>query len=494
MSKFNSKSTQKHVKADSVNVAGGNSYSRDDVRQEVAMVILNSMINGDKYYEKEQDRLVRLAQLVSVTDAEFIAKAMVYARNEGNLRSISHFLATVLAENVKGSTYLRAALNKAFRRPDDLTETLALWNARNKGKMVPNVLRRSFKDRLESFDSYQLKKYEGLGNLVKLRDVVKLAHPKGDFKALIEGTMENIQTAQTVNASSTGAERAGTYKTMLANRSLGIMAALKNIKNMLEAGADDETVDMLCALFRNENAVMNSRLLPFRFVQAYNIVDGMSIDRIKAKKILAAIEQAFTLSARNIEIVSEGEKIALLLDESGSMGGHNEKSPFSIGKALMASMLTGLDKSNTVGYLWADRCREVSIDDSPMSFIKNTRTQGGGTDVWAPISKLIETKTFVDKIVVFTDMQMYDIGRYGWGASKREFKDMVKEYRKINPNVKVLFWNLAGYAGGTPMKLDHNILEVGGFSDNLMSVVPKMWKDKNALIAEIEAIDLSKVA
>jgi hypothetical protein len=161
----------------------------------------------------------------------------------------------------------------------------------------------------------------------------------------------------------------------------------------------------------------------------------------------------------------------------------------------MASMLCGLDKDKVVGYLWADRSREVSIDDSPMKFIKNTRTQGGGTDVWASISKLIETKTFVDKLLIFTDMEMYSVGSgynyYGFTSPKREFKDMVKEYRTINPNVKVLFWNLQGY-GGTPMKLDHNILEVAGFSDNILKVIPKVWTDKDALINEIEAIDLSK--
>jgi len=493
MSKFNSKVSP--AKADSVNMAGGKAYSRDSIKEEIATVVLNTMLNGNMYYETETDRLARIESLISQPEvAEFVAKTMVYTRTIGNLRSISHFLAGILSENVKGSDFLRSALNKSFVRPDDLTETLSLWNARNKGKMVPNALRRAMKDSLEGFDNYQLKKYEGSRNAVKLRDVVKLAHPKGDYKALIEGRMDNIQTAQTVNAAGTE-DRASNYKEMLSNRKLGYMGALKNIKNILEAGADAETIDMLCTLLRNERACLNSRVLPFRFIQAYEIVKGMNIDRILAKKLIKAIEDGFIISGRNVPIVDEGEKVAILLDESGSMGPSYSRTetdstcPFGHGKALMASMLTGLDQENTVGYLWADNAREVSIDGSPFDFIARTRRKGAGTNVHAALEGLIKTKTNVDKIVILTDMQMYDVDRWSKGTS--QFKDIVTKYRKINPNIKILFWNLRGYVGGTPIKLSHDILEVSGFSDKIMSVIPKMWKDKGALIKEIETIDLA---
>ena len=499
MSKFNSTNVQKS-KPNSTNMAGGVSYVREDVKKEIASVILNSMLNGNSYYKTEKDRLARIESLVSNKEiGEFCAKAMVYARNEGNLRSVSHFLAGILSENVKGESYLRSALTKSFVRPDDLTEVLSLWNARNPGKMLPNSVRRAMKDALETFDNYQLKKYAGERQEVKLRDVVKLAHPKpsekADFKALIEGTLPNIDTAQTVNAGGTGAERAAAYKSMLSNRKLGLMAALKNIKNIVQSGADKETIQMLCDLLANENVVLRSRVLPFRFVQAWITVEYLSMDRFVAKKIVAALEKGFISSAKNIEFVEEGERVALLLDESGSMGGWHshdltEQTPFNIGKTMMASMLAGLDKSNTIGYLWADNAREVSVDGTPFEFIKNTRTQGGGTDVWAAISGLIETKTVVDKLVIFTDMQMYGCGGGYRSNGPREFKAMVKEYRKINPNVKVLFWNLRGYGGGTPMKLDHDILEVSGYSDKMLSVIPKIWKEKDALVKEIESIQL----
>ena len=504
MGKFNETTRATTRRPNTKNVAGGAAFKRDDFRTEVASTVLNTMVNGDSYYEKEADRLARIESMIldNPEYAEFLAKAMVYTRNEGNLRSISHYMAVVLAESAKGTSFLKPAFIKTLIRPDDATEMIALWNTRNIGKMIPNSLRRAVKNRLENkWDAYQLKKYFGNG-AVKVSNLVNIAHPTPStdeqrtvFKQALEGNLPNIATVQTVNASSTGEERAENYANMLKERKLGYMGALKNIKNILEAGADSETIDLLCELLVNENAVLKSRVLPFRFTQAYAMVDAMNMDKIKAKKVLKAIEQGFIISARNVPIVEDGESIAILLDESGSMGGgywHSEElmdgnSPFNVGKTLMASMLTGLDKDKTLGYLWADNAREVSIDGSPMNFIKKTRTQGGGTNLTQAIGQLISTKTFVDKLVIFTDMQQNSFGRWGGEMS---FGDMIAKYRKINPDVKVLFWNLEGYGGGTPMKLDHDILEVSGFSNSMLSVIPKMWKSKDALIAEIEAIKL----
>jgi len=497
MAKFNT-NTNTVKTPDTLNTAGFTAFSRNDFKKEVATIILNSMLNGDSYYQSETDRLKSIeASVVEHPEfAEFLMKAMVYARTEGNLRSVAHYLAGMLIENVKGSTSMKPALEKSLIRPDDAQEIIALWNSRN-SKSIPNALRKAIKSRLETkWGAYQLKKYYGTGN-VKVSNLINICHPspKNDeqklmFKQALENKLPNIDTAQTVNAGTTGEDRAQKYATMLKERKLGYMALLKNLKNMLEAGVTDETVEDICNLLRNKNAVLNSKVLPFRFAQAYSIVDDMSIDKFKAKKILKAIEDGFVLSAGNVQIVEPGKKVAILLDESGSMTGWDnrpsEKTPFGIGKALMASMLVGLDKENTIGWLWADNAREVDIDKGPMTFIKETHTKGGGTNLGQAINGLIKTGTVVDSIVIFTDMQENQIG--GWGG--RPFNESMKDYRKINPNVKVLFWNLEGYGGATPMKLNHNVLEVAGYSDKMLQVIPKMWKNKDALIDEIEAIEL----
>ena len=488
MSKFN-KTTKEVTKInntpDTTNAIGYPAFDRNNIKQDIANVVLSSMLNGNSFYESEADRLKRIETTCSETEvSEFVAKAMVYARTIGNLRSISHFLAVLLAENAKGTTYLRTALTKSFQRADDLSECVSLWNSRNPGKMIPNSLRRAMRDKFETFDNYALKKYEQPRSSVKLRDVAKLCRPnpelsKGDIKALIEGRLPNIETAQTINAGSSGSDRATNYKKALQERTLGYMAALKNIKNILQSNPDEETIDLLCEFLRNENACLKSKVLPFRYVDAYNEIKCLNADKFIIKKLIKAVEDAFLISSRNIGISEPGEKVAILLDESGSMQGQ----PFNVGKSLMASMLCGLDKTNTIGYLWAYTAREVSVNGSPFEFLDKVQTQGGGTNLGSAFYELTRNNTFVDTIVVFTDEQQNYFGN---------LPEMVKEYRKINPKVKILFWNLNGYAGGTPLKLSNSILEVSGYSDKLLEVAGNMLKygDIDYLVKEIESISL----
>lgn len=492
MAKFN-RSTVGSVskpESDSVNMAGGASYSRE-YKKEVASVLLASMMNGDKYYQSEASRLKQIEDLiqdgVKQGEAEFLAKAMVYTRMEGKLRSVSHVVAVNLAQTVKGQEFMRKALVKSFNRPDDMTETASLYFSKNPNKSLPNALRRAYKDALEDkFDAYQLKKYLGETSAVKLRDIVKLAHPSPDkfedkeiFKKVIEGTLENIQTAQTVNASSTGESRKETYISMLKERKLGYMALIKNLKNILETGLNVEELKLVTDSIKNDRGIKNSMMLPFRFYDAYRELNSSSIAKMQVKKVAEALEYAFGVSTLNTGLIKEGETIGVLHDCSGSMGG-GSKSPFHNGMIIAGAMLQGLPKGDSIVYLWSDRAEEVKFGGSAFDFIDKTRTYGGGTDLGTAFRKLTTDKTVLDKIVITTDMQAYGLRVY----------DYVKEYRKISPNVKILFWNLSGYAGGTPMKLNDNILEVSGFSDKMFDVIPLMWEDKDALIKKIEEVEL----
>ena len=176
MSKFNGTNKSKPT---GTNMAGGVSYNRP-IKKEIVSVVLNSMLNGDSYYEKETDRLTHIEGLIGTSpeDSEFVAKCAVYARNEGRLRSVSHLLSVMLVENVKGAGFVRSALEKVMLRPDDATEIVSLFNQRNPGKMIPNALRRAIKHNLEnSWDLYQLKKYAQPKSKVKTKDLVKLSRP-----------------------------------------------------------------------------------------------------------------------------------------------------------------------------------------------------------------------------------------------------------------------------------------------------------------------------
>lgn len=538
MAKFNS---TKKTKPTGTNMAGGVSFDRP-IQKEIVSVVLNSMLNGDSYYESETDRLKRIEKLLKTDtkeNGEFAAKAMIYTRNEGRLRSVSHYMANILAENVKGEDYLKPAIVKAIVRADDMTEMLSLWNSRNKGKMVPNSMRRAFKIALENkFDEYQLRKYAAPKSVVKMKDVVKLVHPspknfddQSIFKRVIEDNLAAVETAQTINAGKSGKDRVNAYMDQIKSGKMGYMAAVKQIRTLLENGISIEDLKAWSNFITDPRRVEKSMLLPFRFVDAWNAVKDLTntspkvemnnalrseLEKVygnlkasentvedmssKLKIVKKALERAFGLSAGNTNIANDGEKVAILLDESGSMGGfwgrnESKKEPFYIGKTLAAAMKVGMNDEDCRFYTWSDTCTERDVkNQSPFDFITNLNTIGGGTDVAAPLKLLIKEKTFVDKIVIFTDMQLYSNVDWGYsGSMTDQVKKYVNQYRKeVNPDVKILWWNLQGYSGGAPMDLESSTetFEVSGFSDKMLQVIPKLWDDKDFLIKEIESVKL----
>ena len=487
MGRFNKTATQNTT--NTTNAAGGAAYEVNDGRKALAGVVLNSMLKGGSYYQSEDDRIEEVFALAKM-NPEFAAKAMIYARQEGNLRSVSHVLANAIVEAASGSSYLRNAITQTVVRPDDMTEMAALWFSRHKGKMLPNSMRRAFKDLLESgkWNQFQLKRYLKERSNVKLKDIILLTHPKdkdGSFKAIIEGTLEAPKSLEAKLATGTKANVA--FEELLNTNMLGYMAAMKNIRNALETGLSDEGLDKWCALVTNKNKILKSRMLPFRFYDAWISIKDLSIDHFKLAKVKAAINQAMIHSAHNLDLSVPNEKVALILDQSGSMGwGSNGAWKHAL--TLAAVMYHAFGGDNVVVYFFDSSVQKVDFGNKlPLDILESYRPNGGATYFHAPMQLLVETKTKVDKIVMLTDMQLY--GGY-MGRRDGSFDKYWNQYRNVSPKVKMLFWNLEGYNKGTPLELKDNILMANGFSDKLLSVIPKMWTNQDALVDEIEAIKI----
>jgi hypothetical protein len=495
MSKFANTATANT--ANTVNRAGGAAYKVKDAKKEIASVILASMLKGDSYYQSDASRIAQVFDLVkNLDDKVFAAKAMIYARHEGNLRSISHVLANAIAESNDGTFSLRNAIRKAIVRPDDMIEMFALWKSRH-GEMIPNAMRRAFADLLGSdkWDAYQLKKYARSNQNVKLRDIILVSHPKdkdGKLKGVIEGNLSAPKTME--NMLSEGKKASDTFEELLRENRLGYMAAVKNIRNALETGISDEVLDLWVKMISDRNRVMRSRMLPFRFVDAWRSVSRLNVDHFKLQKVKDAFDQALIHSAMNLDFVNEDDKLALILDDSGSMYGD----PWKNAITLAAILYHALPRENVVIYKFSDTVKKVDFGtQSPIDIIFNTSCNGGGTYFSMPMQELVRTNTKVDKIIMLSDMQLYrgSTGSpyYTYAGSSSiatgSFDVYWNEYRnKVNSKVKMLFWDLEGYGSGTPLELKNGILNASGFSDKLLSVIPKMWKDQNALIKEIEEI------
>lgn len=503
MSKFNQKASTVAKTArmpNAKNLAGGNGFARSDAKKELVSIVMASMLKGDQFYQSENEAVKNINRLVDTVlreDPEFVGKLMVYVRNEGNLRSVSHLLAAILAAKAKGHEFVRKALRTAFVRPDDMTETLALYKARMGAEAaIPNALRRAFKDSLESgkWGAFQYRRYAGNSKAVKLKDIVKLSHPAGNhklFKQVIEDTLPVIDTMETNLAA--GGNAAKSMVALLREGKLGYMAALKNIRSALKAGLDAEGIALWCDFIANREGIAATRVLPFRVYDAWTAVKSenhgsYTLDAFTLKKIRGALETAFESAAKNIEIVEEGERVAVILDESGSMSGM----PFKWGSVLAAAIVSKLNPDNTVFYMFAHTNREVSVPRGGIfEWLDGINANGGGTHFDQPFKALIKSKTAVDKVIVLTDMQLYSGGGNAYGSpSAVSLETYLTQLETVTKHkVKaLLFWNLNNYGGATPLRMTGRISELSGPSDKLLSMAATIMDDNDALVEAVEAV------
>jgi 60 kDa SS-A/Ro ribonucleoprotein len=186
MSKYNTK--REPVVKSTTTHQGGTGFTQKP-EHELIGILATGM--GNTYYEREGEREIRFKALISAIaskDAEFAAKALIYARSVFGQRSVTHFGAVELIPHLQGNSLGKKFFSKRARksnhggiiyRLDDMTEILAAYLQKNgSNASIPNSIKRGFKEAIEASDAYELAKYQAKAKTVSLFDIVNLVHPK----------------------------------------------------------------------------------------------------------------------------------------------------------------------------------------------------------------------------------------------------------------------------------------------------------------------------
>lgn len=483
MSKFNQTATTKVN-----NYEGGINYL-NDAKIELSSIVLNATMSRDSFYEQESNKIEIIKNLIASNQSDFIAKLSIFARTQTNLRSISHVLIILLAEHNDKSGNLRKAVYGSIARVDDMTEIVSLWNSRHPNKMVPNSIRRAFRDILDEarFDEYQLKKYEQKKKKVKLKDIIRIAKPSKNlelYKKVLDEKLPRIDTIHTNISKEKSAKVL--FEDGLKTKKLGFMEVLKLSNKIFEGAFDEKLFLSWRSYILNEYRIKNSKVLPFRYFQTYVALKNHP----QSELFKEVLQKAFLIATKSDEtIIEPNETIAIMIDDSGSMSSRSlGLNLFEHALLFTASIASKINHQNLKLYFWADRCEEFSFDTTkPFDLIINSSANYGGTLVNKPFEILLRDDIKVDKAIIFTDCQMYS-NSY---RNNETFKTYFDKYKKeVNSECKLLFWDLEGYGAGTPIKLSENIVEANGISSKMLEIIPHLWDDKDYLLKEIEKISL----
>lgn len=235
--------------------------------------VMNCLLWEDTFYEDGQAIADRIMSLVPLVEPQVVANLAVEAREKMNLRHAPLLVVRAMVSSERHRPLVADTLAKVIRRPDEMTEFLAIYwsdvigpQEQHRKRPLPAQVKKGLARAFTRFDAYQLAKYDREGP-VRLRDVLFLTHARPAdagqaevWKQLVDGTLASPDTWE-VRLSS-GADTKETFETLIAGRKLGAMALLRNLRGMLAAGVAKDTLAGALGVMNTE------RVLPWRFIIA----------------------------------------------------------------------------------------------------------------------------------------------------------------------------------------------------------------------------------
>ena len=480
--------------------------------------VLTNLVGEKKFYtsgEKDLEDLKNAVQRVLERDPKFVLQLANYARNFMHLRSVPILLLVMASLHDGAKPYVREYVPKIVKRADELAEVISLFNllvgdigdASPKGSL-PASLKKGLADTFETFDEYQLNKYKK-----GLKDVLRLTHPKPKneyqnqlYRYLIydevgeelkqiralkqllrkqEFDDEAIELIRESHATwEVAVSKFGNKAEVWNALELPFMAGLRNLRNLLEAGAY-EALDRVIAMLKDEKSVLNSKQFPFRFFSAYREVkDLYNVSGEYKAKVLKALEIAIFLSVRNIPKLHGNT--AIFVDTSGSMTNylseHSKVTYVDIASLMGAVSHMISDKSLVIAF--ASTAEEVPLDKDGSIFenlerIENTET-GYATYIEEAIVKLENSGFKPDRILLFSDMQVYS--QYGSDNARGS----INGYLQRHGRPYFYSFDLAGYGTSVQPLRKKNVFMFSGWSEKMLNYIDMVEKEDFRILEEIK--------
>lgn len=495
------------------NYEGASAYKMSPQMELYAAVVTAAL--SDNFYESGNDKLERIKKLIAMNEAAFVAGLAIYAREKMYLRSIPLVLTVELAKLHTGDSLVSKLTERVIQRADEITELLAYYissNARTDLKKLNRLskqIQKGLAGAFNKFDAYQFAKYNRKAD-VTLRDALFLVHPKAKdenqqsiFDNIVKDELEVPYTWETelsalgqiqfANAEEKNTAVKLKWQELIRSGKLGYMAMLRNLRNILEAGVDHESVEKVCSYLSNEKAVAKSKQLPFRFLAAYR--ELKNVQSGYAGSVMQALEAAVKLSIKNMEGFDAATRVVIACDVSGSMqkaiSAKSSILNFDIG--LLLGMLLQSKCRNVLSGMFGERWKTIQLPgDSVLSnvdaFYKREGEVGYSTNGYLVIRDLLKKQYIADKIMLFTDCQMWNSNASATNDSNA-LKEAWLQYKKIAPAAKLYLFDLAGY-GNTPLNiLSGDVFLIAGWSDKVFDVLKAIENGSDA-IAEIMKMEV----
>jgi hypothetical protein len=437
-------------KPDTVNRQGHQAYALDSWLRLLTM--LNTLKLENQFYRSESETMRELKTLVDTCakeDPYLVAQCIVYSRCVGEgMRSVNHLAASYLAPHCAGLDWAKrfySLWNKKTQsggtifRPDDMAEIIACFSALNKTKAT-NSMKKGFAAAIEKMDAHLILKYKKA-----LIDVINLVHPdpknsaslvevNGEKVNVLDAVMKGLSvSADTWESAQSDAgqevakavkegkidedqakeilkeAKAENWGALLNEGKLGILAALRNIRNMMKTVTKGQTFDDLCELVGNADAIRKGKIMPYQIDLANEVVTT-EFNNFESRKISQALLKGYETSVPNLAEMLPGRNL-VIVDMSGSMSANVvdpvRKSKYSSScmdkAALIAATIAKATNADVIRFGSGAEYVNWNANSDVFTIAKNMKKDMGMTSLSAAWDIAAKSGKQYDRVFILSD-------------------------------------------------------------------------------------------
>lgn len=491
------------LQTDEVNYEGFPSYQRDIKEQVISVLTTGSTAN--LFYVNAKDNIKNMLEvLTKCEDTEFLAKATLYAREEGFIRTLP--IASLVEISKRDINLFKKLANHICKNPHDWQQFIDISRSGLIRKGVGRLLKHEIQKAISVMTTYHAIKYPQA-----VVDMINISRPREEINPTVINYIkknecgEDSQLVQLDSLKNTEDEESiiyainqgrlpyevvtGASKLMTTNirKSLLYQAPyfnlIRNLNNFGRNGVFDD-VDALsyaCNKIANPENIKHSKLLPFRYWAAWK-----NLDVFKGSEILKeALQFALRVSVENIPMLKG--KIVIASDVSGSMRSNitSDKSKIKCCDIVGLFSACMMDRCEDIPIILPFN-REVVADKVLELQIKRDLFERasvfdacGGTSLSAPVEWLMDRNERVDKFIGFTDNEE-------WVGSR--FIDAFLNYREnVAPKCKAYLVTLLPYRHSPVPSRIKDVHLIYGWSEQILKYISS---DVTTQIAEVENLEM----
>lgn len=520
---FNTQSPVTSPLANARNEAGGLAYSLSDQEALTQLVVTGTFQNT--FYSSGSEQLGKVLELAKKCDPVFVAKLAVYARTQAFMKDAPAVLTAYLS-TVDGELF-KTVFAKVINNGNMLRKFISVMRSGTVGRKSLGNLPKKMVQKLLNGRGEEWLFRNSIGNEPSMGDVIKMVHPKAKnasvnnmFAYLLDRKYDASMLPDVVNSyedfkkDNTGKMPPAVDFRLLSNikmspdqwayilKSMSWTTLRMNLNMLMRNGVfeSSDAVKYAAKTLMNKEEIVAAKVFPFQIYNTIRNTTGLP------SEIQKALGVALEVSLVNTPVFEGSTLVAL--DISPSMGGtatgENGSATSTVTCYDVAMLFAGalLAKNTSAEIVTFDtQARFVKLPSRELNGVLNTlkNLRGGGTEVASVLQLVNSGRNRFDNIIVISDNQSWvqsvgtGYGYQGRGGLVSPLMAAFEVYKKnVNSGTKLVLWDVAPYATTVAPSKVNEVLNVGGYSDSVFSVLEGFINGGGfkTLTEKIEAVSL----